>query len=206
MAVDVAVLWLTANYFVRFRGAVRFLLSFGTVVIVAGLGTLSYSTEFSNETVMFIVLFIFMTLTMLGAMTLSRRFCSGTYRPVRFMHWLLLWTVICSLVAAFGLFIIFWLLFQSGPVFFEAILMFIVAGLAFGLCLYVLNFPFMILAFSSSFFRERFYVCLRLKPMPAATKQVDIGQLNEQNPGTEMPEKGDFVQKRRYSKDLLKNS
>lgn len=191
MAVSVTVLWLIANYFMRFGGAIRFLLSFGIVVIVAGLGTLSYSTEFSNETAMFLALFIFMALTMLVAIALSRRLCGGKYRPVCFMLWLALWILLGSMFAMFGFIIVGSIIMSSGPDFSVAILMFTLAGLIFGLCLYVLNLPFMILGFASSFFRERLCVCLRLKPMPVASKQADIGRINEQNPGTEMPEKGD---------------
>jgi hypothetical protein len=49
----------------------------------------------------------------------------------------------------------------------------------------------MILGFVHPFFRERFCAFLRLKPVFAAPKQAGIGRLNEQNPGTETPEKGD---------------
>jgi hypothetical protein len=193
MAVGITVLWLITNYLSNFRVAIRFLLSFVTVMIVAGVGILSYTAELSKETAMFMILFILMILTMLGAITLSRWFCSGKYRPVRFMLWLVLWTLICSLVATFGLFIIFWLLFQSGPVFFQAILMFIVAGSVFGLWLYVLNFPFMILGFISAFYRERFCACLYIKPVPVASKRTGIDLLNKENLGKEMPEKRDSV-------------
>lgn len=191
MAVGVTVLWLIANYFVRFGGAIRFLLSFGAMVIVAGLGTLSYSTEFTNETAMFLALFIFMALTMLVAITLSRRLCRGKYRPVCFMLWLALWMLLGSLAATLGFLIVGSIIFSSGPAFSEAIFMLIVAGLIFGLFLYVLNLPFMILGFAHPFFRERFCACLRLKRMPLNPGQADIVRNNGQKPGTELPEKGD---------------
>ena len=54
-----------------------------------------------------------------------------------------------------------------GPDILEAILMLTLVGLIFGLCLYVINLPFMILVFYSPFFRERFCACLRLKSMPS---------------------------------------
>ena len=191
--IGISVLWLMANYLPKFGGAIRFLLSFGTVVIVAGLGTLSYSTEFSNETAMFLALFIFMALTMLVAMTLSRILCGRKYRPVCFMLWLALWILLSSMVAMFGFIIVGSIIMSGGPDFSEPnlILMLIMSGLVFGLCLYILNLPFMILGFTSSFFRERFCACLGLKPIPADPKQVDTSLINEQNPGTEMSDKGD---------------
>ena len=179
MTVGVAVLWLMAKCFVRFGGAIRFLLSFGTVVIVAGLGPLSYFAEFSNETTMFLALFVFMALTMVVAITLSRRSCGGKYRPVCFMLWLALWTVAGGMFATFGFLIVTSTLMSSGPDIHRAILMYALAGLIFGLCLYILNLPFMILGFSSPFFRERFCACLRLKPAAATVTPSDGDNIAE---------------------------
>jgi hypothetical protein len=193
MAVGVTVLWLIANSFARFGSAVQFLLSFGTVVIVAGLGTLSYSTEFSTEMVLFLALLTFMAFTILVAITISRRLCGGTYRPICFLIWLALWMLLGSFVATLGFLIIGSIIFSSGPDSFGAIVIFIFAGSTFGLFLYVLNLPFMILGFAHPFFRERFCACLRLKEALAYPQRADIGLINEQNSGKEIPEKGDFV-------------
>jgi hypothetical protein len=167
MAVAVTVLWLIVNYFVRYEGVIRFLLSFGTIVIVAGLGPRSYFAEFSSEMALFFALLVFMALTMLAAITLSRRFCGGKYRPVCFMLWLVLWMLLGSLIATLGFLIVASIITSSGSGLSELILMFVLAGLIYGLCLYVLNLPFMILGFAHPFFRERFCACLRLKPADA---------------------------------------
>ena len=193
MLIGISVLWLLANYLVRFGGIVRFLLSFVTMIIVAGLGVLFFSTEFSDETVMFLALLVFAVLTMLAAITLSRRFCGGKYRPVRFILWLVLWTILGSIFAMIGYIIVGTIIMSSGPDLSEMLSIIGFGGLIFGLYLFVLNLPFMILGFVHPFFRERFCACLRLKPVPAAPKQAGTGRLNEQNPGTEMPEKGDSV-------------
>ena len=191
MLIGISVLWLLANYLVRFGGIVRFLLSFVTMMIVTGLGILSFSTEFSDETVMFLALFVFAVLTMLVAITLSRRLCRGRYHPVRFILWMGLWTILASIFAMFGFIIVGSIIMSSGPDLSEMLSIIGFGGLIFGLCLYVLNLPFMILGFVHPFFRERFCAFLRLKPVFAAPKQAGIGRLNEQNPGTETPEKGD---------------
>jgi hypothetical protein len=73
----------------------------------------------------------------------------------------------------------------------SVLIMIPIVGLIFGACLYVIVFPFMILAFYNPLFRERFYACLRLKAMPVAPQQADSGRFNGQNPGTDMLEKGD---------------
>ncbi len=174
-AVGVTVLWLIAHYFVRFGSAVRLLLSFGMMTLIAGLNTLSYAAESSNEMALFSALFVFMALTMLAAITLSRRLCGGKYRPVRFMLWLALWTLLGSMFATFGFLIVVSMITSLGPDLSEAILMFTLAGLIFGLCLYVLNLPFMVLGFVSPFFRERFCGCLRLESIPAAVTSGGTG-------------------------------
>ena len=174
MAVGIAVWWLVANYFDRFRGFVRFLMAFGTLVAVACLGILSYSTEFSNEAALLLALFAFLAITMLGATTTAGKLCRGKYRPLCFMLWLALWTILGSLFATFGFFIVgtFIMSSGSGPDILQAILMLSFVGLILGLFLYVLNLPFMILGFANPFFRERFNTCLRLKLMPT-TPEAD---------------------------------
>lgn len=193
MAVAVAVLWLIMHYFKGFGGVIRFLLSFTTVVIIAGLGTLAYSTEISTEMAFFLILFTLMTFTMLIAITLSRRFCGETYRPICFLLLLVPSILLVGLVTSSAFFLIGYIIFSSGPNSVLEILIFICFGLFFGLFLYMLNLPFLILGFVHPFFRERFCACLRLKPVPVASKQAGINLLNEKNPGKEIPEKGDSV-------------
>jgi len=125
-------------------------------------------TEFSNEVALLLALFAFLAITMLGATIIAGKLCKGKYRPLCFMLWLALWTLLGSLFATFGFFIVgtFIMSSGSGPDILEAILMLTLVGLILGLCLYVLNLPFMILGFVNPFFRERFNACLRLKSMP----------------------------------------
>lgn len=193
MAMAVAVLWLIANYFTRFGGTIRFLLSFATVMIAAGLGPWFYFAEFSNEMALFLTLLAFMALTMLTAITLSRRLCGGKYRPVCFLLWLALWMLLGSLVATFGFLIVASVIFSSRPSFSEATLVFVFSGSIFGLFLYMLNLPFMILGFAHPFFRERFCACMRFEPMPVSPQKAGTSRINGQNSDNEMPEKGDFM-------------
>ncbi len=169
LSVGIAVLWLVANYFDRFGSFVRFLMSFGTLVAVACLGILSYSTEFSNEAALFLAMLVFLSIAVLGATTTAGKLCRGKYRPLRFMLWLALWTILTSLFTMFGFFVVGTLIMSSGGLAqynLEMILMLILVGLACGLCLYVLNLPFMILGFANPFFRERFCACLGLQSTP----------------------------------------
>jgi hypothetical protein len=176
--VGIAVLWLVVSYFKKFRGLVRFLLSFGTIVAVAYLGTFSYTTEFSDEVALFLAFFAFLAITMLVAITAAGKLCYWQYRPLNFMLWLALWTLLCSIITTFGFFIVGTAIMSSGskPEILEAILMLTVVGLILGLCLYVLNLPFMILGFANPFFRERFCACLCPRSIPTTTAQSDINR------------------------------
>jgi len=132
-----------------------------------------------------------LALAMLLGFVLSGRCCRKRYGPVRFMLWLAVWMVVvclASMIVFYGIVFII----QQAPIPISTIL-FVAAtvGLVFGVCLYVINLPYMILALRSSFFRERFHACLRLKAMPAVPQQADTGRFNGQNPGTKIPEKGD---------------
>ena len=95
------------------------------------------------------------------------------------MLWLVVWTIAVSIVALLG-YVGFTLVIVciSGhvPSNWSSILLQIpIVGLILGGCLYVINLPFMILVLRSSFFRERFYACLRLKSMPTISGQADTG-------------------------------
>ena len=178
ISVGITVLWLVVNYFNRIGGFARFFMSFVTIVTVAYLGTFSHSTEFSNETVLFSALFAFMAVTMLCAMTIAGKLCSRKYSPLKFMLWQALWMPLVSVVTTFVFYIIGFAIMSSGsgPDILEVILMVSIVGLIFGLCLYVINSPFMILGFINPFFRERFCSCLRLKSMQTITTQPNIDQ------------------------------
>jgi hypothetical protein len=190
MAVGITVLWLVVHYFNRLGGFVRFLLSFVTVVAVAALGILSYTTEFSNEVFLFLAFFAFLTITILCATAAAGKRCHWKYYPLRFMLWLALWTILVSLCTTFGLFIVGTAIMSPGswPDTLEAILMLSFVGLIIGLCLYALNFPFMILGFVNPFFRERLIACLRLKSTPTT-----VPRSNPHRPYQEKSEDGGSV-------------
>lgn len=163
MALSITVLWLIAHSLVRYNGTFRFLLAFLIVCIVACFGPLFYYTEFSHEMALFSALFAFITLTMLIACILSRRFCKRTYRPVRFSLWLAFWIFICSMLAMTGFIIVGSIIFPSKPSFFEAAWILLLAGSMCSLFLYILNLPYFILGFTHPFYRKRFCACLNLK-------------------------------------------
>ena len=106
---------------------------------------------------------------------------------------LALWTVAVCLASTLVFYPIVFIIQQVPVPISTVLLVALIAGLAFGAFLYVIVFPFMILALWSSFFRERFYACLRLKSMPPTTMRVDVDRPGEQNPDPNTSENGGSV-------------
>lgn len=180
MAVGTAVLWLVAGYFRDFRGLFRCLLAFGTVVLVAACGILSYSAELSNETGLFMVFFVFLTAIFLTALAVTRAVCGRRYGPKRFMLWLALWTLVVGMPGTVGFFISGHLIMSSGLSVIrlsELLVAIFVVGPIFGLGLYLLNLPFMVVGFANPFFRERLLGCLGLET-PGDVSASDLVERN----------------------------
>jgi len=187
--VGIAVLWLFAHKLGNRNRFVTFLLALIIMIVVGIVGLASYSTgEFSEQTVVFLMFLAILALAALVGFVLAAWRCREHYNGLRFILWLGIGTVIGSIVS---------LLFFMGIMFIVVgnvrdnltsvmLLQILVMGLVAGLLLYVINLSFMIFGLNVSFFRERFYACLRLKSMPTTTGQADADQPNEQSssPGT----------------------
>ncbi len=186
--VGFAVLWLFAHKLRNRNRFVTFLLALIIMIVVGLVGLASYSTgEFSEQTVVFLMFLAILALAALVGFVLAAWRCREHYNGLRFILWLGIWTVIGSIVS---------LLFFMGIMFIvvgnvrdnltSMLPQVLVMGLVAGLLLYVINLSFMIFGLNVSFFRERFYACLRLKSMPTTTGQADADQSNEQSssPGT----------------------
>ena len=113
--------------------------------------------ETKEEATIGLVLVVHNSLAVLGALSLAGIFCGGRYKPRRFSLWLPVCMVLCTpilLVIAIGNSV------QVGsPDLFSLardILKGAVGGAIGALALWVVTLPFLVLAFSSSFYRERF--------------------------------------------------
>ena len=196
LVAGITFLWLFAPKLGRFNPWIAFFLAFALITMFFLLGIVSYlGFGFSQEAMVTLVMLTVLALAMLLGFVLAGWRCRKRYGPVRFLLWLAVWMVAaclaCTLV--FYAIVCFFLCFvQKAPIPISTILFVASAvGLIFAVCVYVINLPYMILALRSSFFRERFHACLRLKPIPEAPQQTDTGRLNGQNSGTEIAEKGD---------------
>ena len=197
LVVGVTVLWLLAHK-IGGRDRFVFLRSLIIMVVIGLIGTISYGgLQFSLQTTASVILLAILILTMLLGFVLTGWRCRKSYRPVPFMLWLALWTTVVSVVIIFGYAVVavaimsisgqdipsYWILLQA-----------FLIGLVLSGCLYAIEFPYMILALSSPFFRERFYAWLHLKPMSIATRSGrDANQLGGQSPGPDTAENGDSV-------------
>jgi len=188
--VGIAVLWLFAHKLGNRNRFSTFLLALIIMIVVGLVGLASYSTgEFSEQTVVFLMFLAILALAALVGFVLEH------YNGLRFILWLGIGTVIGSIVS---------LLFFMGIMFIVVgnvrdnltsvmLLQILVMGLVAGLLLYVINLSFMIFGLNVSFFRERFFACLRLKSMPTTTGQADANQPNEQSSGPETSENSPSV-------------
>lgn len=187
--VGVAVLWLLAYKLGNRNRFVTFLLAILVTAAVGFVGVVSHQAWESRAGFELLALQAAGIVTMLLVFAVTGWLCRRRYGPWRFMLWLLLWMVLCS-VAAFTMFAMFAAGGLEDPEMFKQMLPeVLLVGLLFGACIYVLNLPFMILAFSSSFFRKRFYAYFHLSSMPMGPPPgTGSAQLDQQTTGTDSTE------------------
>jgi hypothetical protein len=102
-----------------------------------------------------------MILALLVPLALTRWLARRQYRPVRFMVWLAVWCLVFMLVG--GMAFVGGLMRSDSydPRFLWSVIAQVVAlGLVLGLCLYVIHLPYLLLMFTSPFFRRRFQIWL----------------------------------------------
>jgi hypothetical protein len=106
-------------------------------------------------------------LTLLLAMGLARLSCRKQYRPGRFMAWLALWMFVvpAALMLPFAvLMMVAIAAFDPDGMLMVPVMMGTASGFL-AVTLYLLNLPFMILAFKSPFYRERLQTVFGLRPV-----------------------------------------
>ncbi|MCJ7730129.1 MAG: hypothetical protein MUO27_09675, partial [Sedimentisphaerales bacterium] len=164
LAVGITVLWLLANRLCNRNPLVTFLLAFVIMAVLGLLGAVSYvGLEFSPRTIGGLTLLGMLASAMLLSFGLTAWRCQNRYTGLRFVLYLAFWTAAVWLATALIFFSIVLVIYRPPIPLFAGMLQLLVVGSVLGVCVYVLVFPYMILAMSSSFFRERFYACLRLK-------------------------------------------
>jgi hypothetical protein len=155
--------WLLSPWLARRRPVVAFASAvglFAMVGIVAQFGVLRNRGQ--SLRIYGIAVF-----ALLLASVLSSYSCRKSYRPARFLAWLLPWLIIGVMAGLIYEFI--WLdgLLASAPSIPELVVRIIfTVPLCAGVLLYLLNLPFMILAFRCPTYRDRLHKLLRLPEPP----------------------------------------
>jgi hypothetical protein len=169
--ISLVILWLLAKQFEAFSGFVRLFLALGVFAVVAVLGITSNYLGSFRESIILVVFLISSGLILLFAMIAASKLCKGLYLPKHFMLWLVLFMPVCGIIAMIGCVIVSVIIMHSVPPLKALLSQVPIIGLCFGLLIYVINLPFMILPFGDPFFRERFCACLNLKSKSATTNE-----------------------------------
>ncbi len=170
LTVGIAILWLLSHKLGNRNRIVTFFLALIIMAVVGLAGAVSYAgLEFTQQAAGALILFGILILAMLLAFVLTAWRCRKRYSNLRFMLYLAVWTVAACLGITILFYSIVFIVAWAHISISTALLMVSVIGLVLSVFLYVIIFPFMILALRSSFFRERFFACLRLKPLPVAS-------------------------------------
>jgi len=172
LAIGMAMLWLLAYKLGNRNRFISFLLALIVLVASTVIAIVSYQAWSSREVITIFVIQGLGIITILLVFVLAGWRCRKRYSPWRFMLWLALWMIVISLVGMVTFFLIDEGPSNSAEELIRQIPQVLLVGFIFAFCIYVMNLPFMILAFASTFYRKRFYAYFHLKSMPISSLSV----------------------------------
>ena len=150
-----SVVWLMGHWLGGGRRRSTFWL---ILIVMLAIGLLSCLCQFegADDLVQLLIIYSLCVFDLLLAMMLAGYFCRKKYSTPRFLGFLLLWVgaTAVGLAAIFGIFLIV-ITFDLQAIVTIAIIL-IPVSLFLGGVIYLINLPFLILAFKSPFYRERF--------------------------------------------------
>ncbi len=181
-AVGIAALWLLGHKIANRSRFTTFLLALAIMVIAGLIGIVSYGmTDLSNEGLTILMCLGVLAFTMLFGFVLAGRRCRNRYSNLCFMLWLALWCEVVCVVSTLVFYSIMLAIYRPSISLFIILFQLLTMGLIFGLCAYVIVLPYMILAFRSSFFRQRFYDCFHLPAMAELSTDGSEADAPKQN-------------------------
>jgi hypothetical protein len=178
LATTWAILWLMADWFQKLHGATALGLAAIVLLATGVLGSLSFFGDVEAEAwVPMIGLHAGSAMALLAAMALSGRSCGGEYQAGPFLLWTMVWIVpsvglglcvfACVMVAVLGMGGAEMLLFAVPMV---------IGGSIFGsVVLYLMNLPFLLLAFLCPLYRGRLQGAFRVRE-PGNSPLVPVAQ------------------------------
>jgi hypothetical protein len=135
-----------------------------TLVGVAGVISAT-GFSLSQDATAFAIIYSMLVMGMLLSITLAGLCCRKRFSGVRFMLFLLLWSITVWIAGLWGFYLISLFLSGYGISIREVLFQVTIMAAVMGVILYVIMLPFMILAFNSKFFGQRLYAYLQLKSM-----------------------------------------
>jgi hypothetical protein len=174
LVVGAGLLWLNADKLGRCHGLMRFAVSLGLVLLGGCAGLISYGETSWADAAPFLSAIAVLGVILLAALGATRRFARGRYRPLRFMLHLGIWDILCSMAGIIAFYLSLEALagFPGTPSLWSAVTTAAGAALMFAVCLYAINLPYMLLMFSSPFFRQRFQDWLGAAPLSVPDEKV----------------------------------
>jgi len=161
LMVGAALLWINADKFGRYHGVMWFTGSLAVILLADFVAVLSYGRTFSGARIEVPAFLAIMGIALLVALALTRLLVHKRYDPLRFMLWLAAWSTLCSLAGMTA----FWGVVKPEGAHAihnlqSALVQVVVPGAVCSLCLYAVNLPYLLLMFTSPFFRRRFHIWL----------------------------------------------
>jgi len=165
LCVASAVMWLFAHTRPGQKGIVRFFRGIGILAMVSCVNVWCLQGTMEGQTIMFLILFSMLWLAFALSMVWARRLSKKTYRPVAFTLCLLPCTVVLSIASVFIAYAFMFAIMNSTSMgMMQLLLISLFGGSVFGVMLYLINLPFLILGALCPFYRERFQTYMNLKP------------------------------------------
>lgn len=157
--------WLLSPWLVRRKPAIAIVLVFGVAAAVAAAGTFGGSGRFVSS--MLLADYAVWVFALTSAFLLTRECCRKSYSPRRFLTWLALWLIL-SVAVGLACEVVWFLLPRLiGKQMDWSTALNLLPRIGIGclmeaIALYVLNLPFMCLAFWCPTYRDRFHGLLHL--------------------------------------------
>jgi len=184
----IAALWLLGNRIGNRSRLATFLLAVLIMAIMCAFGIVSLGEfKLSSDLAGISMVFAVAAATVLLAFVLAGWACRKSYSAIRFMLWLAVWIgAVCLLtmvIVAVISVIVGAIMGNAPPLGFLLSMAYMIPFISLIIAgfIYAILLPYMILAFNSDLFRQRFYGCFRLKGMLApAVAETEIDPTREQ--------------------------
>lgn len=157
LAVGWSAVWLYGSRLAGRHGMVRFIAALVLMLAVGGLSIVSHlGMENSDDLLSVFIAHGVSSLVLLLGMMRSGRSCRDEFRRGKFMRRLFSTVAVLALLPAVATAVLVAILVRL-EVFGDALVKLSIMGIAVALMLYLLNLPFMLLAFNSPFYGARFH-------------------------------------------------